>query len=1098
MVDLTDEERFAEDKRIANQQQGQVDSDYGTSPGDPTRLETPAGTHDADDWAIVRGSIEKGIDLTERELELVSIAKKKKLSMEEFLSNDYLAFDGRPAETSREQRNAFNATFPTDSGQEFGTDMYTRMMKYGSNNKDFAELPFSERVEILRREKLPLTTGESWRIKGTQALGDWSATGERFGQGLHHLKSGLRTMESLGEKGAFSRDGYLPEVVRRPVNYGLGMAQAPFGVLGMAMSPLAQIGALPTEIAVKAGAPKPVADAIGLAAELLITGGAGKIATTDAAKNIATHGLSRSLGKFFYPTIKPKIPKGVKPKSETRRLNEALSEYEFPTGDPAKRGETYLDTGFEYTLHDEIKDITERLLEDRAITFETGRRIFLQIGDLLRKGEIKGPVIKKAIEHIKDLAKNEGVILTNKEAFHQISKTWVKELSKAASISGRLSEVQKVAKRMEGHIPESLAPFLSKASKADKGSGFLGLGKFWRSLGNIERFRRVQLVTQLATASRNFFVQGGMVGLNMMDHAVEGAMMSMTGTKPKIAFQNILQDFIQIGRSIRPSEHRKLTKILTSMQSQKGLTAYDELQHSMVLHAGLEGKVYNYMLFFNRLQETFFKRWAYQSALYSNLRKLKLEGTPLRPGLIADMDDLIKMKDFPTELRNLYQGSSLMKYAHERAIDHAGRMTFTAKPSTAGGQIALEWASKPLFTFLGHAFPRFMVNSNKMLFNHSPAGILRFLHPGKLKEIAEAQRPSEEVAKILSETLVGTSILATVAVFSETDYGGTGPNKHYKDFYPDPKNHPNKKIDLYPYNPLVTYRLIWDAIFHPERLSVRDYIEGFLGVSRVAGTGIMMLDPLYKNYITPDGKKDVPRMKKMFEDIAGKYLEGMLTGVKDSAALLDYFSKTIHGDTADFETKHKPLLKSGPGIGGSTKRILQIGTRALPIPVGKDKTLPQALDTPRALSIFESGPLTVSKTPKEQKLRKIAGVKFITELEVEKEVKRLKIPVLSLYPKTGVEELDRLIIINMSRLMKPRIGELIERKEYKEATGLKDGDVKRKRWLKGAILKLKSDSKKSVLSRSPRLRKQLDQVKEEKKLRKPLTQAQASREFGNF
>ena len=385
----------------------------------------------------------------------------------------------------------------------------------------------------------------------------------------------------------------------------------------------------------------------------------------------------------------------------------------------------------------------------------------------------------------------------------------------------------------------------------------------------------------------------------------------------------------------------------------------------------VSGKVINVLNTPSRLQEGFFRRLGFEARFRTNLHKIGMEFDELTP---AQMTEL-----------SLGPERSPFNMAAKDAIDHGLEMTLAKRPSGAGAAELLRTMSHPLFTAFGNPFPRFWMNAVKFLYEHNPAGMTSMLNPKTIEKIAHGN--FEDATKILTKAMTGTLMLGAAGAVRESNLGG---EKWYEINTSDGK----KVIDMRPFAPFSTALFIWDAIYHPEKLEPIDWLEGIVSINRIAGTGLMAVDAIRG--------KDLESAKKVFNKWAGLYAGGFTTVLRTPKDFIAQFSE--EEGTARAVREH-PIL-------GPTLNNIPFLSRNLP-----------ELKTP-----FKVEPVR-SIAPM---MRQLTGLSLKEKGVIERWTDELDIPWQSVYPRTGDEKADRLVVEKMGAIAEQRLLPLLQSKEFQD------------------------------------------------------------------
>ena len=484
----------------------------------------------------------------------------------------------------------------------------------------------------------------------------------------------------------------------------------------------------------------------------------------------------------------------------------------------------------------------------------------------------------------------------------------------AATYSGRtLQSLSRVEKELRALLPDIVFPERIPTLWEKFKSGYLA----------VDNFRRGLLVTQLATAARNAISQTGRYTLGTITDGMNGVIGKITGQAE--SFTPFFEDIAAVLRKFEKGNIQKLQNVL-----RKNPIENARLYNTPVGDVALSGKITNVLNAFNRGQEYFF-------------RNLILD---------AKLNAAAKINKVPIEKLGMAE--------IERAVSEALEWTYSKSPirGSFGDAIMKTYRAMPPLTLV-NPFPRFMANAVKFLYEYSPAGIMSLFGQKTRAAIAAGDYNA------ISKAVIGTSMLgAAVAIRANDNLAG---EKWYEIKWGD------KTIDMRPFAPFSTYLLFGELMTRGgERISGSDWAQAVIGINRVAGTGLALVDLI-------GGKVDAKDVKNIVNGIVSAYIGGFtvpFVTIKDIIGNFRLEERTIK------ETKELPI------IGGA---------------VGNIPFLNETL--PTKYSMFEDKPLQ-----REQSLlRQLTGITFKTKSFIEKELDRMGKDIGDLIPKTGNLEANRII-----------------------------------------------------------------------------------------
>ena len=324
---------------------------------------------------------------------------------------------------------------------------------------------------------------------------------------------------------------------------------------------------------------------------------------------------------------------------------------------------------------------------------------------------------------------------------------------------------------------------------------------FWRRLDNI---RRGAMVTQLATAVRNFESQVTRGGLNVMQKGLDRGMQNIVkAINPNAKILNLadpletLKGFGNVFRQANFLNGFKYAKRLKK-DTDKLLSSFPKEQDRLFLRFSndvvkqrikslkgspldkVEGAV-QLLNIANKTQEFITRRAIFQSSLAERIARNKdiYNGKTLKR-LIEDNQTL-----------------SVRKEDIAGAVDDALEITFAKNfDANAGGyeKFANNFInfvnSIPFTTSLVIPFPRFLMNSVKFHIDFSPLGILNFLSKGERQALAKGDTSK------LSRIVLGTGLLSLGYWLRSQPYAG----EKWYEFKVG-----NETIDVRALNPFAAY-----------------------------------------------------------------------------------------------------------------------------------------------------------------------------------------------------------------------------------------------------------------------------------------------------
>ncbi len=525
-----------------------------------------------------------------------------------------------------------------------------------------------------------------------------------------------------------------------------------------------------------------------------------------------------------------------------------------------------------------------------------------------------------------------------------------------ASTSGKIlqqySTLAKQLKHQYRNDPKTLA--LLDAIKPVEQQQTLA-GKALKLMFNATNAWRGMLVTQPATAARNFATQMGRVSVASLD---EGLQPLFKGDNLKTAMSdsmNSLNHVTALYSRTGKAGREQLDKIFSTA---RGSVAEGKLLGQTVHEVAGVDKVLKTANFFNRTQEHFTRKVAFEASLRSQIQQAGKKYSTIDP------------KEIPVEM-------------YDNAVEHALRMSMAADAKSKEANMLIRaWAGNPLTASI-MPFPRFAFgNLLPFMIEHSPLGYLNAMSPETIAKVAKGD--SKEFAEQASRATAGTlGLAAALNLRSNPELAGeewyqikTGEND-------------NQREDLRSFAPFSLYMLEAEMILAPHKVDLAEILGGFVGVSRPAGNALILGD-LLRQKSGEDAAKTAVRS-------LGSFISGYTTffrGFKDLNTLRDPDQAMARDMRSDdmFQNLINPTVNNFPFI---------------------DKYLPESYTLLRDTPIRYEAPRDIPGTgidvvPEGSTfLRQVTGRTSKTPTELEKKVVEVQLKPSYYYAKTGVADADR-------------------------------------------------------------------------------------------
>lgn len=691
--------------------------------------------------------------------------------------------------------------------------------------------------------------------------------------------------------------------------------------------------------------------------------------------------------------IEPLNLEPIKPEQYFEGVKEKPSITEPVLQRPALRG-----------VSDKFKEFFKENPKDFDVSLEAPR-LNKQMAKLIREDKVQ-------IESIPILKDVYGLNNSDKELASQF-------LEEAATFGGQtlnfLSQVKKaIPKQLLEEIPE--VPKTAWEAFAMRAAN--GLSKTNDAVRKMTNLWRASLVSQLKTSVRNAAVFGGRFSLKVLDDAAIGTEELLTSKiSAKEAYAPLFEDILAITRKLTPSGRNRLSNILENEPFFKA-----RLYGTPSADVSLGSKYANFLNIFNRTQEFFTRDIAFDATLTGELKRLG----------VSALEQLTEKEQ-----------AKILKKSVDTALD----LTLSKSPEGKLGKTFVKLLNDyPILQIVGYPFPRFLTNSVRAIYEFSPFGLTRFLKPEFVRQISSGDKRA--ALSVINKAAMGSTMFAGAAYLRESKYAG----EKWYEIKPDPDNKPNTVIDMRPFNPVLpTYMFIAEAIKDPSKMENRDWIEGVLGINRIAGTTLFMTSML--SGMGPDN------VKKAITQLSGEFLGGFSVHFRTLKDFVAHYSKE---ERLPRERRVSPLI--APFLSN--------------IPFASQK-LPVAESLTRA-------------EPREQELplkEQLTGLRFTTKNIIEKEIDRLGIKQREIQPRTGIPEADNEIKKIAGDFIEKNISKLINNEKY-----LRLSDPIKREVIKDELGKIRLEATRFVFRSNPKLFKK----RLESKIPQELKEMISNREFENL
>jgi hypothetical protein len=505
---------------------------------------------------------------------------------------------------------------------------------------------------------------------------------------------------------------------------------------------------------------------------------------------------------------------------------------------------------------------------------------------------------------------------------------------------------------------------------------------------------RASLVSQLATAMRNFTSQGLAGVWNLFDDVVAaatGTIVEGVGGKGvttawKKHSAGMIEDVVSFARQFSPEDRKMLQQLLSSEAFAEvreklirtPVTMLEAQQRSPGAPAavrkfqGFAAKYGDYLTFVNRLGETQERLYFFEAAFREQLRRTHPE--------------LLKTMDFKNLPFDQFRDVATMA---ANAADQALRLTFAKDFKGGAAGKFLEFTQQPVIDVLAATsgaatFPRFMANAFNWLYRHSPGPFLEIAMSQTNRKAFLAGNP--EAVKAFSGAVTGSVLGFGAALKIRSDERLSEGARWYEIRLPN-----GKYLDTRAYAPLITpYLFTAELVLRGNRkVNWDDFREGIL-MTRLAGTGRFMAQLF-------SGRLSGQSASRLAVSAVGEFLGGFfqpINTIKDAVA-------GWNEEEAKFrDTKQNPIL--GPVM--------------VKIP-GLSRLLPEAVSPTRAGARKSESPW----------LRQMSGLTENSKNALEERLTEIGYPTGNLYPKMGEPRANWIVTKYLGEIAEERAPMLLQR-----------------------------------------------------------------------
>lgn len=641
--------------------------------------------------------------------------------------------------------------------------------------------------------------------------------------------------------------------------------------------------------------------------------------------------------------------------------------------------------------HRQIVATAEELFTKAGVVRDPQRLLSDQVTELLAKGDLPLPEVKATLTRhgmsFADLAN---------DLFRPGVTDAARRLQSLSALQLRLKSLAQTSPEAQ----DALRQLGEVASELDEGAKALS---WWRRADNV---RRGLLVTQLATAVRNFETQVGRLGLDVLQRGLDAGLQRVfraeATTHPADGMEALLNIFrrgtkAQTEAVLRafPREHDRLFGTYVSDIVHRAREAGTVLGGVDQAFTRAEQAVH-VLNTANRFQEWAVRRAVFQGRLAERLRGQGQDlATLIQQNRVGTID--------PADVR--------------AAVDGALEMTFSKQPEWGSlGQKFVSFINALPGATLAIPFPRFLVNSLKFFWDFNPLGALRLFSPAQWKRMAAGD------TEAVSRGMLGTAMFGTAWQIRNSDFAG---ERWFEVRLAD-----GRTVDLRPFNPFAAYLFVADLgkrAMEGRPIADRDLLQGILSVNLRAGTGLFLVDQILS--------ADLGKLGQTAKGVAGEAVGGLAVPLQQVTDVLAEFDESLRVVREKRQAPvTAPLFSRIPGLA---------------------QTLPEAESPTRAAPMQREAPL----------LRQLTGISLRQEKNpLERELDRLGFKRQEILPSTGIPEADQLIAKRMGEAAERLLVPVVASQGFARLTDAQKGEV-----LRRALTHVRASARRLAEREDPRL-----------------------------
>lgn len=656
-----------------------------------------------------------------------------------------------------------------------------------------------------------------------------------------------------------------------------------------------------------------------------------------------------------------------------------------------------------------------------------GRTLMSQMVDVMESGQLPSDIAEEilsrhgiSLEEIGDLflasgseaGRQLGMFGQQAKRFYKLSAQYKKKLGRELT-----EEEQMILRGINGINRE-------------------GMG-FWRRLENI---RRGLLVTQMATAMRNFETQAGNLTINALEDSLDAAAkwMFYSSEKQLAHPTNALGPVLRLFGAMNPVKQGKFLVGESTTKKQVDAIADFYAKHGDDVLEPLWARLNGDILL--RPAKGPLEGLEKMTLLANSMNRLQ-ESTLRRVFFTSELDRILSSKGQSiAKLEAAGELGKLVRKDVEDAVSYALERTWGKEFSkNAGGAEGVAGALIYAVNHIGKGplqltqvlpFPRFMANSIKWQFDHLPFAMRYWLAPKKLFD-----QVREGDLKGLMQSVSGTAIFMSAyqARSREADLNpdkGSGTKWYELTLPEDVANalnmEPGSKLDTRAYNPFAAHMFLADLAHRGlndnwQGLTGRDIAMGIASSNLRAGAGMYIMDKFLDemgsafastaNYVSGGEEIDAGTTQSFIEALSGNVAD--YTGTAWSGMLVPF--QQLKDVVAHFDETQRIVrnAEASPGVGQFQTKLPYVGDNLPPVELATREAPPETL-----------APLT----------RQMTGLTLRGPSNpVETELTRLGFTRGNILPSTGDEQWDQLRAKHMGPIVENEIAQAVAGEQYQTA-----------------------------------------------------------------